>query len=139
MYAFPKSARLRHSLEFRQTLDRGVKTVSSQVVLFACPSDKTRATNGARMGLIVSRKVGEAVVRTRVKRHLREAFRHLKPEIDQVPWLKDMDLVVLARPSAATATSAELAEALLHGLKRMSRQLPKPTATSPQGPHDGSC
>jgi ribonuclease P protein component len=60
----------------------------------------------ARLGLAVSRKVGGAVVRNRVKRRLREAFRRLRPELGGV------DLVVLASPEAARASAAELAEAL---------------------------
>lgn len=130
MYAFPKSARLRHNLEFRETLDQGVKSVSSQVVVFARP--RRELAKGARIGLIVSRKVGESVARSRVKRHLREAFRLLKSELESETELKNMDLVVIARPSAANATSQEIAEALQHGLKRMHRQL----LSAKQGPHD---
>ncbi len=50
-----------------------------------------------RFGLTVSRKVGGAVVRNRVKRWLREAIRHERGDIQGV------DLVLIARRSAATA------------------------------------
>jgi ribonuclease P protein component len=50
----------------------------------------------------VSSKVGEAVVRNRVKRRLREAIRH---ELHQLPAV---DLVLVARSSATRATVAEL-------------------------------
>jgi ribonuclease P protein component len=50
----------------------------------------------SRVGVVVSRKVGGAVVRTRVRRLLREAFR-----LHQREFAKPLDLVLVARPSIA--------------------------------------
>lgn len=61
-----------------------------------------RGPGPARFGLAVSRKVGGAVVRNRVKRHLREAIRHVRAGLDGV------DLVIIARTEAASAGSAQL-------------------------------
>jgi ribonuclease P protein component len=61
----------------------------------------------ARLGLTVSRRVGGSVVRNRVKRRVREWFR---THHETLP--KGKDCVVVARPAAASATSAELAREL---------------------------
>src|SRR5262249_38264316 len=53
------------------------------------------ASRPARFGVTVSRKVGGAVVRNRVKRWIRESCRRMQ---DQLP--AGVDLVVVARPSA---------------------------------------
>lgn len=139
MHAFPKSARLRRSEEFRETLDQGVKAVSSQIVMFARPRGPEILKGGdasSRLGLIVSKKVGESVARNRVKRHVREAFRHLAPDLTKAAELAEMhamDLVVIARANAAAASSADIADALRYCIGRLSRQLSRESA--PQGSH----
>jgi len=66
-----------------------------------------------RLGLAVSRRVGNAVVRNRVKRWLREAFRHERASLGGV------DVVVIARPSAATAEHDALNASFSKALSRV--------------------
>jgi len=68
---------------------------------------KPNDVEAARLGLAVGvRTIGNAVKRNRVKRRVREYFRKTHQQLPPV------DLVVNARPAAATATSAEIAFSL---------------------------
>ena len=78
------------------------------------------APNGAgitRVGITVSGRVGNAVVRNRIRRRLREAMR---ARYDQLP--EPLDVVISARPASASATWLELNAALDSVLKRASRK-----------------
>lgn len=69
---FPKSRRLLKRPEFQRVYDAGLKAPGPCFILFYAP----RQDSGpGRAGLTVSRKVGKSVVRSRVKRLLREAIR----------------------------------------------------------------
>lgn len=68
----------------------------------------------ARVGFVVSRAVGVAVVRNRVKRRLRHAVRD---RLEQVP--QGAVLVVRAQPAAATVSYDVLVDDLDHCLRRV--------------------
>ena len=53
---------------------------------------------GLRAGIVTSRKVGNAVVRNRVRRRLREIVRHARPGMPPGTWL-----VIVAKSAAAKA------------------------------------
>ncbi len=69
-----------------------------------------------RLGLSVSRRVGNAVTRNTVRRRLREVFHSALPEIPP-----DLDLVVSARPAAAEATVRELSEEFARSLRKLGK------------------
>ena len=90
----PRRRRLSRSAEFERVYKRGRSKANRFLVLYAFPREDG-AEEGPRLGLSVSRRVGGAVDRTRVKRILREAFWQ---EADRLPV--GSDYVVVARPEA---------------------------------------
>ena len=68
-----------------------------------------------RAGFVTSRKVGNAVMRNRVRRRLRAIFRRHQHQITPATWV-----VTIARPPAARATSAELEQEWLRLAERTS-------------------
>lgn len=73
---------------------------------------------GVRVGIVVSRKVGNAVIRNRVRRRLREALRALLAERRTRQSPLACDLIVIARPEAAEADYPQLEHALANALQR---------------------
>ena len=96
----PKRRRLSRSAEFERVYRQGRSKANRYLVLYAFPREEEPGAAGPRLGLSVSRRVGGAVDRTRVKRLLREAF---WAEAERLP--DGSDYVVVARPD-----SRELAE-----------------------------
>jgi ribonuclease P protein component len=92
-------ARLSRSAEFERVYRQGRSTANRHLVLYAFPNPSTQAP---RLGLSVSRKVGGAVARNRVKRLLREAFAQHEQELSP-----GQDLVVVARPPAGELAERE--------------------------------
>jgi ribonuclease P protein component len=85
--------RLSRSAEFERVYRQGRSTGNRHLVLYAFPN---AACERPRLGLSVSRKVGGAVVRNKVKRTLRTAFADVEPSLRG-----GQDIVLVARPSAA--------------------------------------
>ena len=108
----PKKGRLSRSAEFERVYRQGRSFGNRHLVLHLFPRGDAGELGAApRLGLSVSRKVGGAVDRNRVKRLLREAF---AAEGERLP--ADSDVVVVARPEAR-----ELAER--EGLAGVRREL----------------
>lgn len=70
-----------------------------------------------RLGLSVSKRVGTAVKRNRVRRHLKEIFR------PSTRRLESLDLVISARPGAAEASFGELNEEFLRFLSKLNNSV----------------
>ena len=100
-----KRRRLSRSAEFERVYRQGRSKGNRYLVLYAFPREEAEAAErdaGPRLGLSVSRRVGGAVERNRVKRVLREAF---WAEAERLP--DSSDYVVVARPDARELAERE--------------------------------
>ena len=95
---FPKNARLRKRVEFLQLASAQHKSaVRGFLVVWRENNLQT-----ARLGITASKKIGCAVVRNRIKRSLREIFRHNRLDMAAV------DMNVIARRESALMTFPEI-------------------------------
>lgn len=99
--------RIRRSSEFRAVLDGGARGISSVLVAFLLRSPGARP----RLGVVASRKVGGAVIRSRAKRRLREVWRRSG---ERPPG----DLVLVARRGIGEAPWPELVRAYAAALRK---------------------
>ena len=107
-----KRARLSRSSDFRRVYRQGTWAASRFVVVYYFEQPPGSAAEEPRLGLSVSKKVGGAVVRNRIKRLLRESFHDLVPTLSQ-----RHDYVVIARPPIA-----DLAERQAKGERGLVRE-----------------
>ncbi len=108
-FGFPRDARLVRKADFALTFKSGHRIPGRYFICYWVERDRP----GGKLGLAVSRKVGNAVVRNRVKRYLREYYRMRRPTL-----LKEAYLVMVARPSAAQLDYAGCAAEFGKLLKR---------------------
>ena len=105
-----KAARLRRRREFLAVQERGRRVHAGELVVLALATGGNRP----RIGITVSTRVGNAVVRNRIKRWIREAFRAAAPSLPPV------DVVVVARPGAGRAGLGAVREAIRSAATRLS-------------------
>jgi ribonuclease P protein component len=105
---FSRDDRLRKRREFEECYASGVRVSGRHLLLFLLQRTAPNAASlpaRPRLGVSVSRRVGKAVTRNRVRRRLREIFRRNRDLFGS----RAADVVVNARPSASDATFEELA------------------------------
>ena len=88
-YTFPKTRRLGGKLEFSAVFDAKVRESRGPLTGYARPNE----LGHPRLGITISRKVGTAARRNRIKRLLRESFRLLQHDLPH-----GYDFVIVVRP-----------------------------------------
>ncbi len=88
--SFPKNRRLASNRQFKTVLDHGRRVGNDLLTLYRAPN----TCGYPRLGVSVGKASGKAVVRNRLKRLLREAFRQSQ---EQIP--RDIDYVLLIAPA----------------------------------------
>lgn len=86
---FPRSHRLGGKREFSAVFDERTRESAGPLTVYSRPN----GLKHLRLGISISRRVGTAVKRNRIKRLLRESFR-----LSQHEWPGGYDLVVVVRP-----------------------------------------
>lgn len=124
----PQRHRLRSSRDFSAVMRRGAsprnrpaRAGTPLLVLHRGGTRQADAQAPARVGFIVSKAVGHAVVRNQVARRLRAL---MAERIEDLP--RATDVVIRANPAAAGATSADLGAALDLALSRVIRRGEEP-------------
>lgn len=122
----PPRERLRSNRQFRQVFARGQSFADPLVVLHVLRTPENPADRQA--GFTASKKLGNAVVRNRTKRRLREGYRHLLPGLDLGYWA-----VFVARTRAASESAAALEGAMQGVLSRAGLWRPPVDPSLPGG------
>lgn len=105
----PKEQRLRKAADFRKVRNRGKQWRSPSFLAFVAPAGQP----SARVGVIVSAKIGKAVVRKRASRILRSGYAAAASSVGT------KDIVLIARPMIKGRTAEQISQEL----QRMTRFL----------------
>ena len=104
---FGRADRLLSTKDYRRVGGVGKRLATAHFVVLIVASETPLGTECRRLGVTVSRRVGNAVVRNRIKRGVREWFRRNRES------LKDpVDLIVIARKAAASLSGGDVGRVL---------------------------
>ncbi len=105
-----KQNRIKKNDEFQQVFKRGTSFANRQLVLYYL---KKKDQEHFRIGLSVSKRIGNAVTRNQIKRYLRQAFHEMEENI-----LSEYDLVIIARKPTNRMNYHEIKKSLNHVLSK---------------------
>ena len=107
---FPRSSRLKQKGDFLRARAKGQRLVCGCLIANIL---LRQADAPSRLGVVTSKKVGEAVGRNRARRLMRESFRLHQHELE-----RPIDLVLVARPSIAGKAFADVERDFLRVLRQ---------------------
>ena len=107
--SFPKGARLTRRSEFLALSRRGKKLHTPHFVVLTQPNDRGES----RLGITVTKRVGNSVTRNLIKRRVREFFRRARGGLRSAE-----DFVIIAKQGAQTLSLAQVAAELTSALSR---------------------
>ena len=98
---------LKKNNEFQRVYRKGTSQANRSLVMYVLENKDRHMEN--RLGISVSKKVGNSVVRHRITRLIRESYR-----LNETSFRQGVDIVVVARPSAKDRSYQEIESALMH-------------------------
>ncbi|EMR05564.1 Ribonuclease P protein component [Bhargavaea cecembensis DSE10] len=111
-----KHQRVKKNKDFQRVFKQGKSFANRQFVIYSL---RTEGQEEFRLGVSVSKKIGNAVTRNRIKRYVRQAVHELKDELRP-----DRDYIIIARHQAASIDFHETKKSLIH-IMRIARVLRK--------------
>ena len=91
--------------DFQRVYKKGKSYANKYLIMYVLKQD----TMNNRIGISVSKKVGNSVVRHRITRLIRESYR-----LNEKEFVRGLDIVVIARPGAKERNFFDIESALLH-------------------------
>jgi len=99
---------LKKNKDFKEIYSAGVSYANKNLVMYI----RKNGTDENRLGISVSKKIGNSVVRHRITRLIRESYR-----LNEENVLRGLDIVVVARIGAREKSYFEIESSLLHLMK----------------------
>ena len=99
------SESLKKNREFKTVYEKGRSRANKYLIMYVMPN----GTEKNRIGISVSKKVGNSVVRHHLTRLIRESYR-----LNESSFIKGLDMVIVVRVSAKEIGFHETMSALLH-------------------------
>ena len=100
-----RSESLKKNQDFKVVYQNGTSYANRLLVMYVLKNQHRKN----RLGISVSKKVGNSVVRHRITRLIRESYR-----LNETVFKRGLDIVVVARPNVKDRTYSEIESALLH-------------------------
>ena len=107
---FPRCSRLKNGGEFSRARAQGQRLVCGCLIANVLPRPEGLAS---RLGVVTSKRIGNAVARSRARRLLRETFR-----LHQNDFQRPVDLVLVARNSIAGMKLADVERDFIKALRQ---------------------
>lgn len=101
---------LKKNQDFKRIYNKGRSYANGLLVTYYLPNQR----DYNRLGLSVSKKVGNSVVRNKVKRRIRESYR-----LNEVKIKKGYDIILISRVKANQADFKSIERALIHLMKKV--------------------
>jgi ribonuclease P protein component len=109
-----RARRLRLGFQYQAVREQGL-SAHGPFFQLACLRREQELPQSTQLGIIASRRVGSAVKRNKIKRRFRELYRNAYPSL-----IKNLWLVIIAKPQATTASFQELEKEWLRLGKKLS-------------------